>query len=112
MSASASQTTPEAIFVAGSLIDVPVSIDQAVAVSARIRTSSFVDPYDQSPQTWRIPPVRAWITGASPVTGQLEVHFDDTSHTAPDTPAESTLTRPVVVYDTDGTVLTDQAWAC
>lgn len=107
MTNSAPHISPQEVFAAGSLVDVPVSVEQAEAVSARAAAYSGPGSPHLGLYSWRIPSADARMTGASIKTGELEVHFRylpdqpfDLAH--PDTGLE------VVVYGRDGVERTAQ----
>lgn len=107
MTKSVPNTSPEAVLAAGSLIDVPVNLEQAHAVSARIALYDTAEIPHLGLQAWRIPPVDAWLTTASIIGGELEVHY----RYIPDEPfdlAEPLVGLDVIVYDADGGVLSHQ----
>lgn len=107
MTNSTPHISPQEVFAAGSLVDVPVSAEQAEAVSARAETFARpASPY-LGLYSWRIPSANARMTGASIESGELEVHFlylpdQPFDFANPDTGLE------VVGYDGDGVERTTQ----
>jgi hypothetical protein len=102
-----SNVSPEAVLAAGSLINVPVSIKQARAVSARIAAYDTDELPHLGLHAWRIPAPDSWLTSASLIAGEIEVHY----RYIPDEPfdlADPLVGLDVIVCDAGGVVLSHQ----
>ncbi len=107
MTNSAPHVSPQEVLAAGSLVEVPVSIEQAEAVSSRADTYASPGSGHLALHSWLIPDAGSRLTSAAIETGELEVHF----LYIPDQPFD--LSRPttgleVIVYDRHGVELTRQ----
>jgi hypothetical protein len=107
MTNSTPPVTPAEVLIAGSLNEIPVSIEQAEAVSARAAGYDREDCPYLGLYSWTLPPVERRLTTASVLADELEVHF----RYMPDAPFD--LGNPVtglevVVYDADGRQLSHQ----
>lgn len=107
MTHDAPSASPDEVLAAGSLIEVPVTVAQANAVSCNINERSRATKTRLGLHSWLIPAPEARLTSASIVATQLEVHYLYIPNIAFNL-ANPPVGLEVVVYDDDGTVLSDQ----
>lgn len=101
------KASPEEVLAAGSLVEVPVTLQQADAVSQRIADYGPPATPGVGLWAWRIPIAADRLTDASLHNSQLEVHFRYLPDQMVDL-GDPVVGLEVVVYDDDGTQLSTQ----